>query len=281
MSLFNTLLPGSGQANVKKLKVKEFLSSGNWVRHAGVDTVEVFLVGAGGGGGGKDGSPTGATGSGGGGEVTRKIVDVTSISVGSTIAVTIGAGGAGGTTSGTAGGAGGSTSFGALLVALGGGGGSGLAASAGVASGVTSGIASQGGGAALVGSSGGICGLGGGAGGTAIGSYSTTYTTGQPQAPRSNSVQGVVVGLEMFSLQVNHMHTPAYAAKGVGDYGAGGGSGDAYTGVVIAEKNAGQQNMLNAVANSGCGGAGRIVPSVTALAGGNGGSGYALISWWE
>jgi hypothetical protein len=272
MSLYNALLPGSALPAGKKLKVQEFLTSSNWVRPAGVDTVEVLLVGGGGGGGGISYSGASAlltSGSGGGGGVVEKLLNVTSVSVGASVLVTIGAGGAGGSTAGTAGGVGGNSSFGSLLTALGGGGGDGLP----TASGVTSGIATQGGGAhqSTVNPSHISVWLGGGAGGAANPQYSGSALNNEYGVPSSSVI---TPNYRYYSAN----SAPILAAPGVMGYGAGGGFN-----IVPSSLGAGGGSVANALSNSGGGGAGcRVNTSTSAtLAGGAGGSGYALISWWE
>ena len=87
----------------------------------GLRAIKVRLVG-GGGGSGRANQGTGAAGGGGGGYAESFITDLTSLTSSET--VTVGAGGPGSTTSGVDGGDGGSTSFGALVSATGGRGGS-------------------------------------------------------------------------------------------------------------------------------------------------------------
>jgi hypothetical protein len=91
-----------------------------WTVPAGVDTVDVLVVGGGGGGGsGWDAAPGGGGGAGG----LRQ--QAASVTAGTVVAITVGAGGTGGTGTGGAGGDGAPSSFGALEAVGGGGGGSG------------------------------------------------------------------------------------------------------------------------------------------------------------
>ncbi len=122
----------SGGGGVGKSTYNEqiFTTSGTFTPATGIVSVEVEMAGGGGGGGGS--SSTAADrrggGGGGGGEYVRKFVTVTP---GTGVTVTIGAGGTAGTP-GVSGGTGGTTSFGALN-AVGGGGGSYGAPSGGIA----------------------------------------------------------------------------------------------------------------------------------------------------
>lgn len=119
-------------------KTAIFTESGTWTVPANVTSVDVFLMGGGGGGGGGVDYSSSSGGwsheaYGGGGGAGRIKKQTLSVSAGTTIAITVGAGGAGGTSqsgesgslSGTNGGNGGTTSFGSSLSAAGGEGGKG------------------------------------------------------------------------------------------------------------------------------------------------------------
>ena len=102
-----------------------FSASGSYSKPAGLKAAFIQQVGAGGGAGGAGSAGSGASagGGGGGGEYRSGFFAASALSASET--VTIGAAGSGGSTSGTNGTAGGNTSFGALLVANGGAGGTG------------------------------------------------------------------------------------------------------------------------------------------------------------
>lgn len=105
---------GAGASNVQV-----FTSNGTWTRPSGITTVLVIAIGAG-GGGGDGGGAVSAGGGGGGGEYVYA-----SVSVAGNVTVTRGVGGAGGNGSGQDGAVGGDTTFGSLISAKGGSGGTG------------------------------------------------------------------------------------------------------------------------------------------------------------
>jgi hypothetical protein len=96
----------------KMIATDQWSSNGTWTKRAGVQKIHVMLVGAGGGG-------CGHCESGGAGGYSEKLIDVSGLSVGATIAVTVGSGG-GGTGYHSGSGNGGTTSFGSYLSATGG-----------------------------------------------------------------------------------------------------------------------------------------------------------------
>lgn len=198
-------LDGAVSASKTVLKSQEFLSSGNWVRPAGVDQVWVTAVGGGGGGGNGNGSSGGGGAGGGAGCAVVRLPLMTSAN----LTVVIGSGGS------SRGGRGGSTSVGSI-VAAGGEGGSGSGGDGGASG---SGITQQ------------------GAGGN---NRQRGESCGHPGGEPSGALTG----------------------------GAGGG------GSIMG---AGADHDASAGANTGAGGGG----GSSTADGGSGGSGYALIEWFE
>jgi len=115
----------SGGGAVETINIQKFTASGVYTPTVGMQQCIVEMVGGGGGGAGADteggsGPYTGSNG--GGGEYSKSIFPAATIGVSQ--AVTIGAGGTGGTnTPQTVGATGGTSSLGALITAIGGGGG--------------------------------------------------------------------------------------------------------------------------------------------------------------
>ncbi|MEV6737868.1 hypothetical protein AB0N14_13435 [Streptomyces sp. NPDC051104] len=110
-------IPGS-------VDVQVFTASGTWTRPAGALWVVVEVQGGGGGSGGcpaTDSTHAACAGGGGGGEYARGIF--TAAAVGTSQAVTVGAGGSGGAAGQNNGNSGGTSSFGSLITAVGGSGG--------------------------------------------------------------------------------------------------------------------------------------------------------------
>jgi hypothetical protein len=119
MSVNNNLQTGSG-----RIRVARFTASGSWVAPAGVFSVQALAVGGGGGGGAaRSATSTNLThgGGGGGGGVFDELLAVVP---GTTYTVTIGTGGAGANTTTAAGANGTDTTFGSIMTAPGGQGGS-------------------------------------------------------------------------------------------------------------------------------------------------------------
>lgn len=98
----------------KFIAVNTFTSTGTWTKASGVNKVFVLVQGGGGG-------ASGHSESGGAGGYAEKLIDVSGLAVGATVAVTVGTGGSGITYS-SAGGSGTASSFGAYVSASGGGG---------------------------------------------------------------------------------------------------------------------------------------------------------------
>jgi hypothetical protein len=121
-----TLIPASGPISFSnfygatKVVTTIFTGNGTYVVPAAVNQVDVLVVGGGGGGGGCFGNIAEGGGGGGAGAVTYRRISVTP---GASIGVSVGAGGAG--QFGNRGTNGGASSFGGLVVAVGGGGGGG------------------------------------------------------------------------------------------------------------------------------------------------------------
>ena len=265
----------------KKPKVQEFLTSGTWVRPPGVDAVQVFLVAGGGGGGATadGGSNRSAGGGGGGGEVIDTYISVATLT--GDLSITIGAGGVGGTTGTTTTGdhgtkGGDSTISGTgitTLTAEGGGFGTG-------AGGLTPETGGCGGGAGSPVRSEASAGGGGGMGSNALGFFYTgsSSTVNAVYFLRHNGRgsaggHGAQDGVQMA------MH------GGLGYKGfAGGGAGGCPThtfGHSGGGNTTANQAGGNALPNSGSGGGGGSTSDANFRAGGNGGSGYCKIIWWE
>lgn len=288
----------------KKLKVQAFTASGSWVRPIGVDAVHLFMVGGGGGGGGayKDVANIEyfAAGGGGAGEVYQGFVDVTGVSVGSTVSVTIGSGGSGGPASNTPnGGQGGDSTFGSLVTCLGGGYGGGVSNS----STNNGGNGASGGGAAVRVTTAGSyliqAGCGGGSMSNAVvpaNLSGTIYTYVPPFAASTSKASGLATksngfngGASLTVTEGNNITTPStlygpgqglfFNGKGYAAGGLGAGNMEPWTNKAWG----GAMSGLDAIANSGTGGNGATYTtnSIGGTVGGAGGSGYAYVSWFE
>lgn len=125
-----SLEESSGSGGLQSIQV--FTSGGTWTKPAGINSVLVFVQGAGGGGAGAASSVS--CSGGGSGGCAIEFIDVTGTS---SETVTVGSGGAAGASGGNNGSGGGTSSFGAFCSATGGGGGftNGTSGSGGTASG--------------------------------------------------------------------------------------------------------------------------------------------------
>lgn len=276
-------------------EVQFYTANDTWTKPANAKSVHVITIGAGGGGGSGTTSAGGASCSGGaggaGGSVKEKTYRASDLA--SSLAITVGAAGTGGASVGPAASAGnpgvlgGDSSFGTILIAYGGGGGSGGVTSANRAGGSGGGTA----GAGITGSTGAIDGglpntgtgvgiSGGGAGVPAVNSI------GQPAehggASGGSSVGGAVGrlgGTSIFGGAAGgggggtNTTTTAFAgvaggARGIYNVaGGGGGAGGAADG---GAGTAGAAGLYNG--NGGGGGGGSAVNTVNGGAGGAGGT---------
>lgn len=260
-------------------KVQTFTSTGSFVAPANTQYVEVFLVGAGGAGGGSVSAGSAGTGGGGGG---GQVISWQKLAVtgGTTYTVTIGAGGAG-STADASGAVGNDTTFGSLATAYGGGGG----ATRGSVQHSPRMRATNGGISATDPSTG----AGSGAGAASI--YSPT--TGTSAFGTIGAGISIVNGGGIVA-SIGNGASSSWPGLGVDGYGGGGPRGDdnatgfgsdnwpyfSYAG----SGKAGGLNTAggNGVANSGGGGAGAHKSGAQPVrAGGNGGSGYAVVAYWS
>ena len=241
-------------------------STQSWSAPAGVNQIELFLVGGGGGGGGCDTGNHRGGGGGGGGVLSQTIT----VTPGTSYTVTIGAGGAAGTASSTSPGSNGSAStFGSLVTSYGGGGG---ISSAGIAS--TAGLIASGGGNGIT------TGNWSGAGGGAAISYPTNIGVNAIYF-YANGNNAVVQG----SLGYMHNAQIYFGNPGLNGYGAGGGPSNGSTVIGRGGLNAGQGATglgagTSGTANFGGGGGGSIF-SGSYFSAGAGGSGTCIIRYWS
>jgi hypothetical protein len=230
--------------------VAVFTASGTWTKPAQARLVEVFLWSAGGGGGGNSG--------GGGGGLIRKVIPASML--GSTVAVTIGAGGIG-HNGGMFGLNGGDSSFGSWLTVNGGGGGTGSGNPAPIGGGYPGTVV-----ATLDcyagGSNNGSSAYGGGGGGGGNGSV----TDGGSSIYGGGGGGGASVS---FSGADGGAH--GRIGSGGGGAGSGSGGGNGQAGQSFGYGGGGSRY--------GAGGNGNIVGGGGAgnTAGGNGGNGYAVV----
>ncbi len=119
---YNWILPDSlSGPSVKKINRIFLTSNSTYVPSAGLLYADVACRGGGGGAGSAVSTGTSAALSGGGGQGGYAAATLTAAQIGASQPVNIGTGGGAGTASGQGGSAGGATSFGSLVVALGGG----------------------------------------------------------------------------------------------------------------------------------------------------------------
>ncbi len=176
-----------------------FTSSGTWTVPAGITSALVTVIGAGGGGERR------SIGGGGGGGGAVSIKNVSSLTPGADITVTVGSGGSGATTNNTAGGNGGASSFGAIVSCNGGAGGGASVAGYGGSHGAVGvdgdiNYAYNSGGAAgttYSNVSAFLGGRGGGPGGTEP--YSTSYATESATMPGCGGGGGVFISATQYS----------------------------------------------------------------------------------
>jgi hypothetical protein len=238
------------------------VGTSSWTVPAGVTSVEYLVVGGGGGGGYQQGG-----GGGGGGLLTGNL----SVTQGSSISVTVGAGGTGGNSSSMAGGNGGASSFSTISVTGGGGGGSNAVNGKNGGSGGGEGInpGTYGTGISGQGYNGGdhegttVDGGGGGGGAGAVGSNSTGTYAGNGGVGRASDITG----------------TSVY-------YAGGGGGGNFYAGYYAGSggNGGGGAGSLSGIGSSGTngkggGGGGGGQVNLTLYNGGAGGSGIVIVRY--
>ena len=243
---------------------------GKWYPNAGFTsyipqyTVSYLAVGGGGGGGGNGSGGTGGGGGGGGGVLTGS----TSLIIGTTYPVVIGAGGTGGIQqNGTSGS---NTTFAGLTAYGGGAGGSqngaatgGNGASGGGANNGVGGTGTQGNGGGSGIYSGPNYGCGGGGGAATVGASGTTTAGGNG----GNGISSSIMGAAAYYGGGGGGGTYSGCTAGIGGLGGGGNAGASSAG----------NNGGNGTANTGGGGGGSCKYS-NGQNGGNGGSGVVILS---
>ncbi len=286
-------------------KTQEFTSTGTFTVPSNCSSVSVLLVGGGGGAGGSRvlNGTTGIIcgGGGGGGGVIERTVTVTP---GASITVTIGAGGAGGIGGSTFGGSVGSDStFGTLLTAKGGGSGNGWN-DGGTQTTANLAINGATGGGSAGRSAGGTDTSGGGGGGAGGNGYTMFRDSAGIFGANFSDYFGASAGLNGGGHgtvgQFGTNRGFSYAGPGVNGFGGGGAAGQwpdttltntrrlafgATLGGVIWGVSNTTANGVNGTANTGNGGGGSVScgngSATRDATGGNGGSGYCLVTFWS
>ena len=246
-------------ASANSVDVQEFTSSGTWTKPASGKRVFVQLWGAGGSGGVATSGDYG--GGGGGGGYIEKMFDIDEL--GTTEAVTIGAGGAAvAANQNTLGNAGGLSTFGSLLTAYGGGGGLGSTTSGDVAG-------------------------GGGAGPFGNGGTATTATAGAAGSPGTplGGTGGVSLTTGTDALFGGGGGSRANAGR-KGYYGGGGGGGIGGGSTTIAggismlagNGGAGKEDESAVAGSQPGGGGGACASSNSSHTSGAGGDGKCIVT---